>query len=245
MADTTTGFLCFYFWVFFLGVWGTFLIGLVTPNGKINRVGRCSRAEEIFGFRKREKERWSRTWVLERGLLLPLASVSLAGELEPADDGLETAKLPLERLRAARPELKERPDLASWWWLECHAPLGPDEPDGWLWAVERTLLLPITRRSLYDARLSGAPNRYGDWGCCCCCCCCGCADGEALDGWNILTGGPVSASSILLLAVKLAWVEREGAMADEEAVVDMTFAHLIPDIRIPSSGLSASTSSSF
>ena len=56
MADTTTGFLCFYFWVFFLGVWGTFLIGLVTPNGKINRVGRCSRAEEIFGFRKRERK---------------------------------------------------------------------------------------------------------------------------------------------------------------------------------------------
>ncbi len=28
-------------------------------------------------------------------------------------------------------------------------------------------------------------------------------------------------------------MEREGAIADEEAVVDMTFAHLIPDIRIP------------
>lgn len=55
----------------------------------------------------------SRTCVLERGLLLPLASISLEGELEPVDDELETAKLPLERLRAARPELKERPDLAS------------------------------------------------------------------------------------------------------------------------------------
>ncbi len=48
-------------------------------------------------------------------------------------------------------------------------------------------------------------------------------------------------NSILLLAVKLAVAEREGAMDVEEAeeeeeedavTVDMTFAHLIPNIRI-------------
>jgi hypothetical protein len=50
----------------------------------------------------------------------------------------------------------------------------------------------------------------------------------------------VETNSILLLAVKLAVAEREGAMDVEEAeeeeedavTVDMTFAHLIPNIRI-------------